>query len=160
MIFSVWEGFFLVIILAGAITGTAKGGLRTMSFFSAHLLPCVAALVFTPSLGGIIVKKAELSLSSWFPLFLAVYLLPMVLLTQLFRALYAKSRSASPVKPGFSFRAGGFFMGLLTGAFFCLLLTWLLLLQPWVSDELIYGWGGTVFTHASRLLQVFMRFYV
>ncbi len=160
MIFAPWEGLFLGVILISLILGTRKGGLRTMTFFAAHLFPFVFALVFTPSVGELIAEKAAISLSSWFPLFVPVYLLPMIILTQLFRVLYKKSLSGMGEKKGLVFRMGGFLMGLLTGVFFSLALTWLLLLQPWISRDLIYRWGGTVFNHAALLLQVFMRFYV
>ncbi|MDC7222166.1 MAG: hypothetical protein PQJ60_00425 [Spirochaetales bacterium] len=160
MIYGLWEGVFLLIILTASFLGRWKGGLRTLTFFSGHLLPCVVALIFTPWLGALFIEKTGIGLGSLFPVFLLVYLFPMILLTQLLRVMYVKTKIANFAKKSFAWRLGGWFMGLVTGVYFCLFFTWLLLLQPWVGADVIFSLGGTLFSHSASLVQIFMRFYV
>jgi len=161
VIYGIWEAVFLGICLISLILGISRGGLRSLTFFSAHLFPCVLALVFSPWAGALFTAKTSLPLNSLFFVFLVFYLIPMILLTQLFRMLYFKKiRGAAPGKLKGGSRLAGIPAGLLAGAFFSLLLTWLLLLQPWIALEKIYALGGTVFTYAAEILQIFMRFYV
>jgi hypothetical protein len=160
VIYGIWEGLFIVILLTSLILGILKGGFRTLTFFSAHLFPFVLALVFSPFLGELFITKSGIGLNSLFPIFLLVYFFPMLLLTQLVRVMYRKTNRDPKKKPSFLSCGSGFIMGILTGALFSFLFTWLILLQPWVHSEVIYGQGGTVFTHVAGLLQYFMRFYV
>ncbi len=159
MMYGIWEIAYLAICLLSLVLGWLRGGLRTFTFFSAHLFPCVLALVFSPWAGDLYVGKTSLPLGSYFFVFLLLYLIPMVLLTQLFRVLYGKKPGGGR-KISLPGRLGGFFAGLATGAFFSLLFTWILILQPWIGGDKIYALGGTLFTHAAAILQVFMRFYV
>ncbi|MDC7220095.1 MAG: hypothetical protein PQJ59_09155 [Spirochaetales bacterium] len=160
MIYGIWEGVFLFIILLSAFMGRWKGGLRTLTFFSGHLLPSVFSLVFTPTLATLFTAKTEIALPSLFPVFLLLYAVPMILFTQLLRVMYIKTKVYDLSKKSFKWRLGGWFMGMLTGVYFSFLLTWFLMLQPWISQDSVFSSGGTIFSHTAALLQYFMRFYV
>ena len=160
MIIQIWEVCFILIILLFTILGTVKGFLRTLTLLSAHLFSCALSLVFSPALTELFNRYMNWDLTTHFPSFTLVYLFPMILLTQLFRVMYKRNIQKNGRQITFSGRMGGFVTGLILAAFFCLLFTWILLLQPLISVESIYSMGGVVFNQSAHLLQYFMRFYV
>lgn len=159
MIFRLWDFLFLAILFISTLVGIQKGFLRSLSFLSAHLFSAVLSLVFATAVGTWVTAKLNVTLGSHFPSFLILYLLPMIFLTQLFRAMYKRNTLGKPQVSGIG-HFGGFFIGLILGSFFSLLLSWILLLQPMVAVETIHSLGGTLFSRAAQLLQFFMRFYV
>lgn len=157
MMIQLWEILFLLILVPCLILGALKGFLRMVTLLAAHLFSCTLALVFSPDVTRVVNDRMDWDLNTHLYSFLILYLVPMILVTQLFRVLYGKAEKGPLLPPG---RAGGVVAGTLLGIFFCLLLSWVMLIQPFVPLGVVFSLGGFLFSRTTRILQFFMGFYV
>jgi uncharacterized membrane protein required for colicin V production len=120
MIIQLWDILFLIILFFCLIMGIRKGFLRSLTLLSAHLFSCSLALVFSPTLTGLFNKYLEENLITHFPAFILIYLIPMILLTQLFRVMYKKNIQKNGKLISISGRWGGLVTGAASGGFLLL----------------------------------------